>query len=54
MDQQNSKHFFSISTAFSLPSNSQWKFLDVVHSLIIQAKVIYQDQKDFNNEIKNL
>jgi hypothetical protein len=26
----------------------------VVHSLISQAKVIRQDQKDFNKEIKNI
>jgi hypothetical protein len=28
--------------------------MGVVHSLISQAKVIRQDQKDFNNEIKNV
>jgi hypothetical protein len=26
----------------------------IVHSLVFQAKVIYQDQKDFNNKIKNI
>jgi hypothetical protein len=26
----------------------------VIHSLISQAKVIYQDEKDFNNKIKNI
>jgi hypothetical protein len=28
--------------------------MEVVHSLNSRAKVIYQDQKDFNNEVKNI
>jgi hypothetical protein len=36
-------------------SNHQHHMIRVViYSLISQAKVIYQDQKDFSNEIKNI